>query len=85
MGSILQPRVLAFQKKFFDCFLKGDTLSGILETPRVRLEIRDTIDKYTVRYENEWPIARTRYQKLYLDATTGKLNWINRPTGYGNL
>jgi uncharacterized protein len=69
------PESLAFQKKFFDCFLKGNTHSGILETPRVRLEIRDTIDKYTVRYENEWPIARTQYKKLYLDATTGRLNW----------
>jgi uncharacterized protein len=37
---------LDFQKKFFDCFLKGNTISGILETPRVRLEVRDTIDRY---------------------------------------
>jgi uncharacterized protein len=69
------PEALAFQKKFFDCFLKGDTKSGILETPRVRLEIRDTIDKYSVRHENDWPIARTQYKKLYLDAKAGGLSW----------
>jgi uncharacterized protein len=69
------PEALTFQKKFFDCFLKGNAKSGILETPQVRLEIRDTIDKYTVRYENDWPITRTRYRELYLDAAAGKLSW----------
>ncbi len=64
----------AFQKQFFDCFLKG-TDSRIMETPRVRLEVRDTLDRYTVRYENEWPIGRTEYMELYLDANTGTLNF----------
>jgi uncharacterized protein len=56
----------AFQKQFFDHFLKG-TDSRILKTPRVRLEVRETLDKFTVRYEDEFPIARTEYKKLYLD------------------
>jgi hypothetical protein len=66
---------LIFQQMFFDCFLKGNTNSRILQTPRVRLEVRDTRDKYYVRYENEWPIPRTQYKKLYLDATTGALGF----------
>jgi predicted acyl esterase len=70
----------AFQKMFFDCFLKGSD-SRILETPRVRMEVRETLDKFTVRYEDEFPIPRTKYEKLYLDATNGTLNFhkVKRP------
>lgn len=75
---------LTFQKMFFDRFLKDDRNSGILQTPQVRLEVRDTRDKYYVRYENEWPIARTQYQKLYLDATTGKLSF-DKPDHEGKV
>ena len=57
----------AFQKMFFDHFLKN-TDNRILQTPRVRLEVREKLDVFTVRYENEFPIARTEYKKLYLDA-----------------
>jgi predicted acyl esterase len=64
---------LEYQKKFFDFFLKGVD-NGMLEVPRIRMEIRDTIDTYKVRYENEWPIARTEYHKLYLDPA-GKLSY----------
>jgi hypothetical protein len=65
---------LIYQKMFFDCFLKGDC-GRMSHTPQVRLEVRDTIDRYTVRYENEWPIARTEYKKLYLNAKTGTLSF----------
>jgi predicted acyl esterase len=57
---------LAYQKKFFDYYLKGVD-NGWKATPAVRLEIRDTQTTYTVRSENEWPIARTDYKKLYLN------------------
>src|SRR5208337_3812518 len=63
---------MGYQKKFFDCFLKGID-NGMMSTPRIRLEVRESKDKYAVRYENEWPIARTQYRELYLDAT-GTLN-----------
>ena len=54
-------------KDFMDCFLKDDTSSGFLDTPKVRLEVRSDLDEiHEVRYENEWPIARTQYTKLYL-------------------
>ncbi len=55
------------QKQFFDYFLKGIE-NGMLEVPRVRLEVRKTYDQYSVRQEQVWPVARTRYIKWYLDA-----------------
>jgi len=58
---------LAYQKKFFDHYLKG-IQNGWQDTPRVRLEVRETRDEYTVRAENEFPLARTQYKKLYLNA-----------------
>jgi putative CocE/NonD family hydrolase len=61
------PEVQNLTKDFFDCFLKDDTSSGFLDTPRVRLEVRSTYgDIREVRYENEWPLARTQYTTLYL-------------------
>ncbi len=75
---------LAFQKTFFDYFLKDERNNAILQTPRVRLEVRDTIDRYYVRFENEWPIARTQYKKLYLDATKGRLSF-NKSSKIGKV
>jgi uncharacterized protein len=63
---------IGYQKRFFDHFLKGID-NGMMDTPQVRLEVRETKEMYTVRYEDEWPIARTQYRKLYLDAS-GKLS-----------
>jgi hypothetical protein len=61
------PEVQKMTKDFMDCFLKDDTSSGFLDTPKVRLEVRSNLDEiHEVRYENEWPIARTQYTKLYL-------------------
>jgi putative CocE/NonD family hydrolase len=61
------PEVQKMTKDFMDCFLKDDTSSGFLDTPPVRLEVRSALDEiHEVRYENEWPIARTQYTKLYL-------------------
>jgi uncharacterized protein len=74
---------LAYQKRFFDHFLKGFD-NGMMNTPRVRLEVRETCDNYTVRYENEWPIARTEYRKVYLDAAKGTLN-LDEVKGQGKI
>jgi predicted acyl esterase len=65
---------LKYQEKFFDYYLKGID-NGMLDTPRVRLEVRENRESYTVRYENEWPIERTDYRKLYLDVERGTLNF----------
>ena len=39
------------------------------------MEVRETLDKFTVRYEDDWPIPRTKYKKMYLDARNGTLNF----------
>jgi predicted acyl esterase len=62
------------QRLFFDHFLKGDE-NGWLGTPRVRLEVRQDRDHFIVRSESEWPIARTKYVPLYLDAKALELRY----------
>ncbi len=57
-------------KKFFDRYLKG-IRNGWEETPRVRLDVMDAydFDYQHNRPENEFPLARTKYTKMYLDAS----------------
>jgi hypothetical protein len=55
------------QLRWFDHWLKGmDT--GIMNEPPVKLEIRTggSPERYAFRTENEWPLARTQWTKLYL-------------------
>jgi predicted acyl esterase len=64
---------LGYQKKFFDYYLKGIE-NGWRDTPRIRLEVRETRDEYTVRFEKEFPLARTQYERLYLNARDSSLS-----------
>ncbi len=57
---------LSLQKRFFDSFLKGID-NGWDKTPRVTLNIRHPGEKFRLRYEDAWPLARTRWTKFYLD------------------
>ncbi|MBI2494495.1 MAG: peptidase S15, partial [Candidatus Rokubacteria bacterium] len=41
--------------------------NGWEKTPRVTLNVRHPGEKFVLRHENEWPLARTRWTKLYLD------------------
>jgi predicted acyl esterase len=60
-------------RRFFDYFLKG-IKNGWEKTPKVRLSVLDPGGTDQVnRPEKEWPLARTRYEKLYLDASKGAL------------
>ena len=68
----LQPENVEKQKKFFDCFLRG-IRNEVLQWPKVRLEVRDKFYVGKFRNENEWPMARTEYRKLYLDARSGSM------------
>ena len=56
------------QLRWFDHWLKGiDT--GIMDEPPVKLLIRTGgggMKDYEFRFENEWPLARTRWTKFYL-------------------
>ena len=54
------------QLRFFDHWLK-DIDNGVMQEPPVKLAIRTGHGEYHFRHENEWPIARTQWTKLYLD------------------
>ncbi len=53
------------QKRFFDHFLK-ELDNGWIDQPRVQLQVRRT-DGFMEHMENEWPIARTQWTRLYLN------------------
>jgi len=51
------------QLRFFDHFLKGK--GDWAAQPPVQLQVRH-VDKFVERHENEWPLARTKWTKMYL-------------------
>jgi hypothetical protein len=53
------------QLRFFDHFLKGED-SGWSEQPPVQLNIRHPGERFELRAEQEWPLARTDWSKLHL-------------------
>ncbi|MBI3917673.1 MAG: CocE/NonD family hydrolase [Betaproteobacteria bacterium] len=53
------------QKRFFDYFLKG-IQNGWDGQPRVQLNIRHPSERFVLRRENEWPLARTQWTKMFL-------------------
>jgi len=59
------------QLKFFDHFLHGKK-NGWDRQPKVQLNVRHPGEKFELRQEQEWPLKRTRWTKLYLqpDAAT---------------
>ncbi|WP_433678284.1 CocE/NonD family hydrolase [Nocardia sp. CA-119907] len=72
--DMYSPHNLEDLKRFFDRYLKG-IHNGWELTPKVRLEVMDAYDHdYQVnRPEHEFPLARTRYEKLYLNAADHSL------------
>jgi uncharacterized protein len=58
---------VALQKRFFERFLKGVDNGWERDQPPVLLQVRH-IDRFEERGEQEWPLARTRWTRLYLDA-----------------
>lgn len=60
--------------RFMDHYCK-DADNGWEATPRVRLSIFDLSGKKNItgRAEADWPIPRTKYTRLYLDAATGTM------------
>jgi predicted acyl esterase len=55
----------ALQKRFFGHFLKGED-TGWNNQPRVSLNVRHPNEKFVLREENEWPLARTQWTKYFL-------------------
>ena len=62
-------------KRFFDRYLKG-IHNGWEMTPYVRLEVQDQGNVPYIKYreENEFPLARTIYKKLYLNAEDASMS-----------
>ena len=74
------PENVEIQKSFLDAFLKGHDTAGWSTgtAPKVGLTLRkgdvgynDAVaeKQYPQRFENEWPIGRTKYIKYFLNST----------------
>ena len=59
---------VAEHMRFFDYWLKGID-NGAMDGPPVRVQLRTGNAAYRLLEESEWPIARTRYRRWYLDAS----------------
>ncbi len=59
---------LKIQKRFFGHFLKGEK-TGWDEQPKVTLNIRHPGETFVERAENEWPLARTKWTRMFLEPT----------------
>lgn len=74
-----EPSNVERQRAFFDHFLKAPGTS-VPAWPKVLLEVRERVNVGEMRAEKEWPLARTQYRKLYLDASEGALRDTPVPT-----
>ncbi|MBT5051366.1 MAG: CocE/NonD family hydrolase [Rhodospirillaceae bacterium] len=61
------------QRRFFDCFLKGQE-NGMRDVPKVCVEVRDGFYDGRERFFDDFPIPETDYRPLYLDASNNSLN-----------
>ncbi len=69
--SFYLPQFVQRQQRFFDHFLKGED-SGWLDEPKINLFVRRP-DGGAFRAEQEWPLARTEWTRLHLDAAAKAL------------
>src|SRR5207247_8252392 len=53
-------------------------LNGWDKTPPVTLNVRHPGEKFVLRHEHEWPLARTQWTKFYLDPATRALTGAPR-------
>lgn len=70
--SFYLPQYVAMQKRFFARYLRGER-NGWDNEPRVQMAIR-RIDGAEHRAEHEFPLARTRWTRLHLDAAGRSLS-----------
>lgn len=59
------------QKRFFDYYLKGEANGWNSQSP-VLLNIRD-VNTFTLREEEQWPLAGTKWTKIHLNPALQKL------------
>lgn len=78
---------VALQKQFFGHFLKGEENGWDKRSP-VQVQLRRPGEQFKnpeLRLENEWPLARTQWTKLHLDAekmalTPGVVQYVSKRT-----
>lgn len=65
---------VALERRFFDHFLRGENNGWDKESP-VMLNIRHVDQHVELRREKEWPLARTKWTRVYLDSGDMSLSW----------
>nr|WP_320134010.1 CocE/NonD family hydrolase [uncultured Holophaga sp.] len=78
------PQYLDRFRAFFDKWLKGEE-NGIMEGPRVELQIRTGQGGYYWRRELDWPVPGTSYPRFYLDAQPGSVSTDGQRSGFRSL
>lgn len=74
-ATFFAPQSVAFQRKFFDRYLKGID-NGWEKEPRVEVVVRASDDKVHRQIQSStWPLEGTRFLKLHLDASGKTLEW----------
>ncbi|MDR6520840.1 CocE/NonD family hydrolase [Variovorax atrisoli] len=63
---------VALQKRFLGHFLQGKD-TGWDRQPPVQLQIRRPGEHFTIRDEQEWPLARTQWTRYYLEPASRSL------------
>ena len=64
---------VTLQKRFLGHFLKGED-TGWDRQPPVLLNVRRPGERFDLRHENEWPLARTQWTPYHLDLSGGGLD-----------
>lgn len=74
--DMYNPDNIADLKRYFDRYLKN-IHNGWEMTPRYRIEVQDAydVDYQTNRPERFFPLERTEYKKLYVDAASSSLTF----------
>ena len=68
------PEAVALQKCFLDFYLKGID-NRWEDEPPVLLNVRHPGEVFVQRKEHEWPLARTQWTPLFLDAASKSASW----------
>jgi predicted acyl esterase len=66
-STFMSPYGFSTIKQFFDHYLKGEDSGWLKRKSKIQLWIRHPGDKYVERWENEFPLARTKYTEYYLN------------------
>lgn len=74
--TFLLPQSVALQRRFFDRYLKGEP-NGWEREPRVEVALRSHDDGVKrVIQGGDWPLAGTKWTRLYLDAQAKALSFV---------